>query len=67
MDIRDWERLGVLESEQQHEGHHKTEETHSLGQSETENGVREELLLETWVTSIADDKTAEDCTDTSTF
>jgi len=28
-----------LEGEQQEEGHHKTEETHGFGQSESQNGV----------------------------
>lgn len=54
-----------LESEQQHEGHHETEETHGFGQGETQDGVGEELLLETRVASIADDQAAEDCADTS--
>lgn len=53
-----------LEREQQHKGHHKTEETHGFGQSEAQNGVREELLLETWVASIADDQATEDCANT---
>lgn len=34
-----------LERKQQHEGHHKTEETHSFGQGETQNGIGEKLLL----------------------
>jgi len=28
-----------LESEEEEEGHHKTEETHGFGQSESQNGV----------------------------
>lgn len=54
-----------LEREQQHESHHETEKTHGFGQGETQNGVREELLLETRITSITDDQAAENCTDTS--
>jgi len=55
-----------LKREQQEESHHKTEETHSLGQGETQNGVREELLLQRRVSGVADDKTAEDGADTGT-
>ena len=53
-----------LESVQDQEGHHQTEETHSLGQSETQNGVREQLLLQGRVTRVADDQTAEHRADT---
>lgn len=34
-----------LHGEQDEERHHKTEETHSLRQSKTQDGVGEELLL----------------------
>lgn len=51
--------VGRLEGEQEQESHHKTEETHSLGQGETQNGVREKLLLQGWIPGITDDKGAE--------
>lgn len=56
-----------LEGKQQHEGHHKTEETHSLGQSKAQDGIREQLLLKTRVAGIADDQAAKDCSDTSSY
>ena len=56
-----------LESEEQHESHHKTEETHGLGQSESQDCVWEELLLQTGVAGIADDQAAKDSSNTSTF
>lgn len=37
---------GGLESEEQQEGHHKTEETHSLREGKAQDGVREQLLLQ---------------------
>ena len=45
-----------LEGEEQHERHHQTEETHGFGQSETKNGVGEELLFQTWVARVGDDQ-----------
>jgi len=53
-----------LEGEEQQEGHHQTEETHSFGQSESQNGVGEKLLLEGRVASVADDEGSENGSDT---
>lgn len=55
-----------LECEEKEESHHETEESHGLGQGETQNGVREELLLQGWVAGIADDERAEDAADSGT-
>lgn len=38
--------LGDLHGEQDEESHHQTEETHGLGQSEPQDGVGEQLLLQ---------------------
>lgn len=59
--------LGCLESEEQHESHHETEKTHGLGQRKAKNGIGKELLLKTWIASVANHKTAKDCTNTSAF
>merc|ERR1719472_254087 len=55
-----------LESEEQQEGHHQTEQTHSLRQGKSQDGVGEQLLLERRVPGVADDKGPEDGADTST-
>jgi len=49
----------TLEGEQEEESHHKTEQTHGLGQGESKNGVGEKLLLEGRVPGVADDQGAE--------
>ena len=54
-----------LEGEQDHETHGEAEKSHSLGQSESKNGIGEELLLQRWVTGVSDDKSSEDVSDTS--
>ena len=69
-----------LQSEEDEEGNHQTEETHGFGEGETKNGVaesaelglacesgdlREELSLEGWVSGVTDDKGAEHSSDTS--
>lgn len=43
-----------LHGEQDEERHHQTEETHSLRQSESQDGVREELLLQGGVPAETD-------------
>jgi len=53
-----------LEREEKQERHHQTEKSHSFGQGETQNGVREELLLQRWITRVADDQRAKYATDT---
>lgn len=60
-------KVNSLESEEQQERHHKTEQTHGLRQGETQNGVWEQLLLEGGVPGIADDEGAEDCSNTSSW
>lgn len=48
-----------LEGEQQQESHHKTEQTHSLRQGETQDGIGEQLLFQRWVSGITDDEGTE--------
>lgn len=59
--------MSFLESEKQQEGHHKTEKTHSFGQSKTQNGVREKLLFEWWISGIANDEWSENCSNSSSY
>lgn len=54
-----------LEGEQQQERHHKTKQSHGFGQGESQNGVREQLLLQAGVSGITDDEGPEYCPDTS--
>lgn len=55
-----------LECEQQQEGHHKTEKTHSFGQGEAQDSVWEQLLFEWWISGVANDEWTEHCSDSST-
>jgi len=60
-----YERIIRLESEQQKESHHQTEKTHSFGQGESQDSVREQLLFEGGVASVALDEGTENGADTS--
>lgn len=55
-----------LESEEQQEGHHQTEQTHGFRQGESQDSVGEQLLLQRWVSCVADDQGTEYCSDTGT-
>merc|ERR1719150_1159281 len=55
-----------LEGEEKKEGHHETEKSHGLREGESQDGVREQLLLKTRVPGVADDERAEDRADSST-
>ena len=52
-----------LESKEDQESNHQTEEAHSFGESKTENSVRKQLLFQTWVSGITDDQGTEHGTD----
>lgn len=56
-----------LESEEQQEGHHQTEQTHGFRQGESQDSVGEQLLLQRWVSCVADDQGTEYCSDTGTW
>jgi len=56
-----------LESKEQQEGHHKTEEAHGLRKSETENSIWEELLLETGIPCVSDNEGSEHRSDSSSW
>lgn len=57
--------ITFLESEQDHETHSEAEKSHSLGKSESENSVGEELLLQGRVAGVSDNEGSEDVSDTS--
>merc|ERR1712142_266740 len=53
-----------LEGKEDEESDHQTEETHSLREGKSENGVGEELLFQRWVSGITDDERTEHSSDT---
>lgn len=55
-----------LKNVEEHEGHHEGEETSSFGESETQDGVLEELATKGRVAGDTLDKPAEDRADTRT-
>jgi len=54
-----------LESEKEKESHHQAEQSHGLGQGESQDGVGEQLLLEGGVPRVSDDQGSEHGADTS--
>lgn len=49
-----------LESEEHQEGHHETEQSHGLGQSEAEDCVSEKLLLHRRISCTAGNESGKD-------
>uniref|UniRef100_A0A1B0AJW7 Uncharacterized protein n=1 Tax=Glossina pallidipes TaxID=7398 RepID=A0A1B0AJW7_GLOPL len=58
--------VNTLESEEQQEGHHKTEQTHSFRKGETQDSIGEQLLFQRWISSVTNDKGTKYCSDTGT-
>jgi len=48
-----------LKSEQQQEGHHKTEKPHGFGKSKSKNGIGEQLLLQARVSRVSNNQGTE--------
>jgi len=57
--------VGRLESEQQEEGHHQTEETHGFRERKAQDGIGKQLLFQGWIAGIADNQTAKDTPNSS--